>query len=105
MAPTDGGSTVSISSMDIKEGKEGTTLLVTIGEGKIKRLKRTKSRHAITTKAPLLRMAHIDGKYSFTLNNANIINTFRTINRLIFQIRPAADTSRHRRTICRKTRR
>jgi len=54
--------------MDIKEGAEGATLLVTMGEGKIKRLKRTRSRHAITPKTVLLRLAHTHGKDLFTTN-------------------------------------
>jgi len=54
--------------MDIKEGAEGATLLVTIGEGRIKRLKRTKSRHAITPKTIMLRLANTHGKDLFTNN-------------------------------------
>src|SRR5258708_34554473 len=88
--------------MDITEGTEAATLLVTTGEGKIRRLKRTKSRHAITLKTTLLRFTHADRKDWFTLSNANIINTFRRSRRLIFQIRPAAGTPRHKRSIWRK---
>jgi len=69
MASSDnGGSTTSITSIDIKEGAADATLLVTMGEGKIKRLKRTKSRHAITPKTILLRLAHTHGKDLFTNN-------------------------------------
>src|SRR5260370_5875848 len=95
----DGASTTSINSIDIKEGAADATLLGTMGEGKIKRLKRTKSRHAITLKTILLKLAHTHGKDLFTLNIANAINTFRSSRRLIFQIRPAAGTSRHKRSI------
>src|SRR5260370_17598689 len=94
MASTgDGDSTTSITSIDIKEGAADATLLVTMGEGKIKRLKRTKSRHAITTKTILLKLAHTHGKDLFTLNIANAINTFRRSKRRTFTIRPAPRTS------------
>src|SRR5579864_1691075 len=103
MASTGAGdSTTSITSIDIKEGAADAPLLVTMGEGKIRRLKRTKSRHAITTKTILLKLAHTHGKDWFTLNIANATNTFRRSRRLIFQTRPAAGTSRHKRSIWRK---
>src|SRR5258708_4520008 len=94
------GSTVSLSSLDIKEDLEGALFLVTFGEGRIKRLRRTKSRHAPPPKTIMLRLVHTHGKDLFTVNNINAINTFKRSRILIFQTRPAAGTSRHRRCIC-----
>src|ERR1700730_13440011 len=76
-AIVDGGSMVSLSSLDIEEDLEGALFLVTFGEGRIKRLKRTKSRHAPTPKPITLRLVHTHGKDLFTVNNINAINTFK----------------------------
>src|SRR6266704_2076742 len=97
--PDDGGSTGSLSSRKTKAGVEGAARPVTLGEGKRKRLKRTKSRQAITPKTTVLRLAHTDKEKLFTMNKVKVINTFRRSSRLIFQIRPAAGTSRHKRSI------
>src|SRR5437899_12313973 len=88
--------------MDDKSGGEDTTPLVTIGEGRIKRLKITQSRQAIAAKTTMLRLDHTHGKDLVTLNNINAINTLSSTSRPIFQTRPAAGTSHHRRCICRK---